>query len=161
MKKTIIASITAVTLTIGALSGAVYADGKGGPKSAEDRVEKLTQRLDLSVVQQYQLLAMFTKRDADRGQMQATLSAEQRENMKANARDGMRDQMHKESLLPNVLATPGDNPLVWPLWVSFMGFPLTTGKSIVSMLIRSRWARIQSASPSYFLTSKGASIRSR
>ena len=96
MKKTIIASITAVTLTIGALSGAVYAHGKGGPKSAEDRVEKLTQRLDLSADQQSQLLAMFTKRDADREQMQATLSAEQRENMKANARDGMRDQMHKD-----------------------------------------------------------------
>ena len=99
MKKTIIASITAVTLTIGALSGAVYAHekgGKGGPKSAEDRVEKLTQRLDLSTDQQSQLLAMFTKRDTDREQMQATLTAEQRENMKANARDGMRDQMHKD-----------------------------------------------------------------
>ena len=99
MKKTIIASITAVTLTIGALSGAVFAHekgGKGGPKSAEDRVEKLTQRLDLSTDQQSQLLAMFTKRDADREQMQATLSDEQRENMKANAREGMRDQMHKD-----------------------------------------------------------------
>ncbi|CAI8234120.1 MAG: Uncharacterised protein [Marinobacterium sp. xm-d-530] len=99
MKKTIIASITAVTLTIGALSGAVYAHEKGGkvgPKSAEDRVEKLTQRLDLSTDQQSQLLAMFTKRDTDREQMQATLTAEQRENMKANARDGMRDQMHKD-----------------------------------------------------------------
>ena len=99
MKKTIIAAITAVTLTIGALSGAVYAHekgGKGGPKRAEDRVEKLTQRLDLSADQQSQLLAMFTKRDADREQMQATLTAEQRENMKANARDGMRDQMHKD-----------------------------------------------------------------
>ena len=96
MKKTIIASITAVTLTIGALSGAVYADGKGGPKSAVERVEKLTKRLDLSTDQQSQLVAMFTKRDADREQMQATLTAEQRENMKANARDGMRDQMHKD-----------------------------------------------------------------
>ncbi|NRP59310.1 hypothetical protein [Marinobacterium sp. xm-d-564] len=96
MKKTIIASITAVTMTFGALAGIAHADGKGGPKSAEDRVEKLTQRLDLSADQQSQLLAMFTKRDADREQMQATLTAEQRENMKANARDGMRDQMHKD-----------------------------------------------------------------
>ncbi|NRP94966.1 periplasmic repressor CpxP [Marinobacterium sp. xm-g-59] len=96
MKKTIIASMTAVTMTFGALAGIAHADGKGGPKSAEDRVEKLTQRLDLTVDQQSQLLAMFTKRDADREQMQATLTPEQRENMKANARDGMRDQMHKD-----------------------------------------------------------------
>ena len=93
MKKILIATLTAVTLTAGTMSGVLYASGS---KSPEAQVEKLTQRLNLNDDQQVQLLELFSNRAAMRDQMKETLTKEQRKEMSKTARQGMRDQMHKE-----------------------------------------------------------------
>ena len=94
MKKTIIAAITAVTLTAGAISGAVYAHSdKGGPGKG---MEKLTQNLNLTAAQQAEIQKIFDQRMLDRKNMLETTTAEQRENLRENARDGMKAQMEAQ-----------------------------------------------------------------
>ena len=100
MKKTIIATLTALTLTTSIVSGALYASGS---KSPQAQVEKLTQRLNLDDAQQTELLEMFSNRADMRDQMKEKLTKEQRKEMKKTAREGMRDQMHKD--IKSILTT--------------------------------------------------------
>jgi len=94
MKKTIIAAITAITLTAGAISSAVYAHSdKGGPGKG---MEKLTQNLNLTAEQQAEIQKIFDQRMLDRKNMLENTSAEQRENLRENAREGMKAQMESQ-----------------------------------------------------------------
>ena len=93
MKKTLLATLTAVTIATASIAGIAYADGGKGPEGA---VERLTEKLGLTTEQQAQLKVLFDQRIADRKAMQENLTQEQRENMRENARDGMRDQMHAQ-----------------------------------------------------------------
>ena len=93
MKKTLLATLTAVTIATASITGIAYADGGKGPEGA---VERLTEKLGLTVEQQAELKVLFDQRAADRKAMQENLTQEQRENMRENARDGMREQMHAQ-----------------------------------------------------------------
>lgn len=98
MKKTIIAAITAVTLTAGAISGAVYAHSdKGGPSKG---MEKLTQNLNLTAEQQAEIQKIFDQRMLDRKNMMENTTAEQREHLREHlreiAREGMKAQMESQ-----------------------------------------------------------------
>lgn len=94
MKKTIIATLTAVTLTVGAISGVAYAHK--GSKGPEGAVERLTERLNLTTEQQSELQAIFDQKLLDRKNMQENTTAEQRENLRENARDGMKAKMEAD-----------------------------------------------------------------
>ena len=94
MKKTIIAAITAITLTTAAISGAVYAhSGKGGPGKG---MERLTENLNLTAEQQAEIQKIFDQRKLERKNMMENTTAEQRENLRENVREGMRAQMESQ-----------------------------------------------------------------
>ena len=94
MKKTIIATLTAVTLTVGAISGVAYAHK--GSKGPEGAVERLTERLNLTTEQQTELQAIFDQKLLDRKNMHENTTAEQRENLRENAREGMKAKMEAD-----------------------------------------------------------------
>lgn len=94
MKKTIIATLTAVTLTVGAISGVAYAHK--GSKGPEGAVERLTERLNLTTEQQSELQAIFDQKLLDRKNMHESTTAEQRENLRENAREGMKTKMEAD-----------------------------------------------------------------
>lgn len=94
MKKTIIATLTAVTLTAAAISGAVYAH-KGG-EGPEGGLGRLTEKLNLTTEQQAQLKTIFDQKMLDRKNMHENTTAEQRENLRENAREGMKAKMEAD-----------------------------------------------------------------
>lgn len=94
MKKTLIATLTAVTLTAGAISGGAFAH-KGG-KGPEGAVERLTERLNLTEEQQVQMKEIFDQKILDRKNMMESTTAEQRENLRENARDAMKAQTESQ-----------------------------------------------------------------
>jgi len=98
MKKSLLVTLTAAAISFGTLSGAAFAheDGKKGPKSSEDRVAKMTEKLDLSAEQKQQLMEIFAKREADRKHMMENTTEEQRENIRKTAREGMKAKMQEE-----------------------------------------------------------------
>lgn len=92
MKKTLIAAITALTLTAGAISGVVYAHSK----SPERAVERMTERLNLNEEQQMQLKELYEQRMLNYKNMKEGATAEQREEMYKNGREEMRAQMESQ-----------------------------------------------------------------
>ena len=94
MKKRLIATLTAVTLTAGAISGVALAH-KGG-KGPEGAVERLTERLNLTEEQQVQMKEIFDQKILDRKNMMESTTAEQRENLRENARDAMKAQTESQ-----------------------------------------------------------------
>jgi|GEM_PF-1630827 len=94
MKKRIIAIVTALTLTAGALSGVAYAHKS---KSPERAVERMTERLNLSEEQQGQIKEIFEQRMQAHKNMKENMTAEQRKEMyKSGGREAMKAQMESQ-----------------------------------------------------------------
>lgn len=94
MKKRIIAIVTALTLTAGALSGVAYAHKS---KSPERAVERMTERLNLSEEQQGQIKELYEQRMQEHKSMKENMTAEQRKEMyKSGGREAMKAQMESQ-----------------------------------------------------------------
>lgn len=93
MKTRLISAIAAVTL-VAASTGAALAH-KGG-KGPERAVERLTERLNLTVEQQAEMQEIFDQKMLDRQNMMENTTAEQRENLRENARDAMKAETESQ-----------------------------------------------------------------
>lgn len=94
MKKTIIAAVTALTLTTGAISGLVYAHSYQG--NAGKGLERMTERLSLTAEQQADVQQIFDQHMLDRKEMMENAHTEDREHQGKLDRQGMRAELKSD-----------------------------------------------------------------